>query len=242
MIANNANNRLERSMDSLAGLLTESSANKGNSITKKFTVGEAAKVEFIGPGSGKITRGAAGILVVTATPADFEHLEIKAAGDSVKVEFHGGILRNRNPEGEMHYELTVPTLEELKISDRLVVDASSLDSRELKVELKGGCTLTMSDLRATELEAKLEGESLLTVTGAVTEQKIRLAGKSTYVGVGVSSEETEIHAADESVATVRVNARLKVSASGASVVSYTGKDVDLSVQTGGKSVFQHQGS
>ena len=159
----------------------------------------------------------------------------------MKVEFRGGILRNRNPEGEMQYELIVPMLEELKISDRLSVEAANLDSRDLKVELKDACSLTLSDLRASDFEAKVEGESLLTVTGAVTEQKIRLAGKSTYVGVGVSSEETEIHAADESVATVRVNGRLKVNASNASVVSYTGKDVDLSVQTSGKSVFQHQG-
>jgi len=229
-------------MDLDNGQVTESTTSNGNSITKKFTVGDATKAEFVGPGTGKITRGAAGILVVTATPADYEHLEIKASGDSVKVEFRGGILRNRNPEGEMQYELIVPMLEELKISDRLSVEATSLDSRDLKVELKGGCTLTLSDLRASEFEAKVEGDSLLTVTGAVTEQKIRLSGKSTYVGVDVSSEETEIQAADESVATVRVNARLKVSASGASVVSYTGKDVDLSVQTSGKSVFQHQGS
>lgn len=214
-------------------------ANPSGIVTKKFAVSEATKVELIGPGSATITRGATGVLSVSGRPADFEHLEIKTAGASVKVQYHGGLIRNRGPEGQLRYELVLPILEELKASDGLSIEASNIDSRDLKVELKGKSSLSLTDLRASEFEANVTDEGRLTVAGAVVSQKVKLDGGSTYQGAGVHSEESEIEAAGKSEATVRVSKKLKAKASEGSTIAYSGEGIDLSVQTSDGSVFRH---
>ena len=208
-------------------------------VIKKFTVGDVTKVDLVGPGSATIVRGASGLLTVTAGAADFEHLETKATDDSVKVEYHGGLLRNRGPEGQLRYELTVPILEELKASNGLAVEAVDIDSKSLKIELKGGSTLSLSGLRVAEFEAKVADEGRLTVSGWVAQQKAKLSGKSVYQAQGLESEEVEIDASEGSEATIKVGKRLKVKATGGSTVAYTGDGVDLSIQTSDGSIFRH---
>ena len=43
-------------MDADIGQIDAAKSTSGGVVTKKFTVGDAAKVELIGPGTGKIVR------------------------------------------------------------------------------------------------------------------------------------------------------------------------------------------
>lgn len=208
-------------------------------VTKKYSVGDARKVGLIGPGTATITRGASGVLTLSARQADFEHLEVKVSGEGVDVAFRGGLIRNRGPEGQIRYELTVPILEELKLSGGVAAEATDIDSRKLHVELQDASSLTLAGLRASEFEAKVEDAGRLSAAGAVTEQKVKLGGGSVYQGGGVQSEETEVDASDKSEATVRAGKKLKVKAAGGSTVAYSGDGIDLDVQTHGGSVFRH---
>ena len=206
---------------------------------KQYKTLDATKFELIGPGTATISQGVGGVIVVTAPQADGEHLEVKLSGDSLKVEYKGGLLRNRGPEGPIRYELTVPLLEELKLSGGLAAEATNLDGKELKVELKDGTSLTLAQIRTSQLEAKADGASRLTASGTATQQKIKLAGKSTYQGGGLDSEEAEIDAAGGSEATARVTKKLKVKADSGAIVAYSGQQVDLNVSTSGGSEFRH---
>lgn len=206
---------------------------------KQYKTLDATKFELIGPGTATISQGVGGVIVVTAAQADEAHLEVKLSGDSLKVGYHGGLLRNRGPEGPIRYELTVPLLEELKLSGGLAAEATNLDGKELKVELKDGSNLILSQIRATQLDAKADDASRLTASGTATQQKIRLAGKSTYQGGGLDGEEVDIDAAGGSEATARVTKKLKVKADGGSIVAYSGQQVDLNVTTAGGSELRH---
>jgi len=205
---------------------------------KQYKTLDATKFELIGPGTATIAQGVGGVIVVTAPQVDEEHIEVKLSGDSLKVEFRGGLLRNRGPEGPIRYELTAPILEELKLCGALTAEASNMDGKELRIELKGGSNLTLAQIRTTELEAKVDDGSRLTASGTATQQKIRLTGKSTYQGGGLDSDEVEIDAAGGSEATARVTKKLKVKAEGGSIVSYSGQQVDLNVSTTGGAEFR----
>jgi hypothetical protein len=205
---------------------------------KQYKTLDATKFELIGPGTATIAQGVGGVIVVSAPQVDEEHIEVKLSGDSLKVEFRGGLLRNREPDGPIRYELTAPIVEELRLSGGLAAEVSNLDGKVLRIELKSGSNLTLAQIRTTELEAKVDDGSRLTASGTATQQKIRLAGKSTYQGGGLDSDEAEIDAAGGSEATARVIKKLKVKAESGSIVSYSGQHVDLTISTTGGAEFR----
>lgn len=207
----------------------------GGSVTRTFATSEATKFELIGPGTALVSQGVAATLTLTMPQADQEHIEIKIDGGTLKVAHHGGLIRHREPAGPLVYELTVPLVSELRLSHGLAAEASGIDARDLTVELKDGSSLSLAQLRASEIEAKLAGRSRLIASGAVVKQKIKLGDGSTYHGSGLDSESAEVDAAGGSEATVRATKAIKVKAADGSTVSYGGQKIDLNVQTSGGS-------
>lgn len=214
------------------------SGDSSGMVTKKYDVGEVKKVALIGPGTAVIARGAAAVLTLSARQEDIEHLEVKVSGDSVGVAFKGGLIRHRGPEGQIRYELTVPNMEELKLTAGLSAEAAGLDGRKIEVELEGGSSLTLGNLRADEFEAKVRAGGRLNVAGTVAKQKVKLEGGSIYQGGDLMSEEADVDAAGGSEASVRVAKKLKARAEGGSSVAYGGDRVELDIQTHGGSVFR----
>lgn len=217
---------------------TGTAAAPSGSVTKKYVTNEATKFDLIGPGTAVINRGAAATLTLTMPQSEQEHIEVKIEGDSLKVSHHGGLLRHREPDGPLLYELTVPVLAELTLSHALSAEAANTDNRDVNVELKDGSSLTLAQLRAAEIEAKVANGGRLTASGAVVKQKIRLADGSTYQGGGLESEEADIEATGGSEATARVTKHLKAKATGGSTISYSGEKIDLDVHTSEKSDFR----
>ena len=207
-------------------------------MTKQYSIGLASDVELIGPGHARITRGASGLLSVTALAADHERLQIRSDDDSIEVGFRGGRIRARSPEGQIGYELAVPILSELTLKNGLTAEAEDIEARDLDIEVGSGSRLTLTNLRASELEAEISGGSSLTVTGAVVRQKIELVEKSTYDASGLESEEADIDATGESEATLRVTRKLKARAERGASISYAGDRVDLEVRTKNGGVFR----
>jgi hypothetical protein len=207
--------------------------------SKSFSPGEACKFELIGPGSATFRQGAPASLTLSAGASEIDHFEVNLINESVKIGFHGGLVRNRGPQGPIHYEISIPVIEEIRFAGSLAVDLTDFKSDGLKIELKDKSTLQISGLRAAAFELKISGESRATVGGGVVRLKAKLAGKSTFSGADLDCEEAEIEARDGSEATVKVGRKLKVKASGGSTIGYSGDGVDLSVQTTGASRLTH---
>jgi len=96
---------------------------------KQYKTGEATKFDLIGPGVATISQGVAGSISVAAPPDDEEHLEVKLDGNELSVVFHGGLVRKRGPQGPIRYELTVPVLEQLRLSGGLAAEANNIEGR-----------------------------------------------------------------------------------------------------------------
>lgn len=224
-------------MEDVGGSKANTSGTNSSSV-KQYKVGDVTKVELIGPGTVEIRRGAAGVLTLTASPADHEKLEIKANGDSLKVSYAGGMLRNKTPQSPLTYDLAIPVLEELKISDGLSGQLVNPESRDLKVDLQDGATLTINALKANDFHAKLSDASRLIANGVVEKQKIELSDGSIYTGAEVESTEADVVASDGSQAHIRCTNKLKVKASDGSVITYSGEKLDLDVKTEDGSTFR----
>jgi hypothetical protein len=210
----------------------------GKNVSNRFAIDEAKKLELIGPGSIRISRGASSLLVLTCSPEDHERLEVKVGGDTLKVHFQGGFLRNRSPHGLIDYEITLPILEELKIHGALAGSAVNVDTRDLDVELDGGATLEMTDLRASDFDVKLSGGSRLTCTGAVTRLDLELKEKSAFDGSALACEECDLEAEAGSTASVRPGRRLEAEASGESTVTAVAGNIELSLNIAAGSSFR----
>ncbi|MCC6792441.1 MAG: DUF2807 domain-containing protein [Thermomicrobiales bacterium] len=213
--------------ETLNGLTAENTG----AVTKNFLTSGAVTFELIGPGTASIVRGPEGTLSIAMPESEVEHIDVELSSDSLKVVHHGGLLRHREPDGPLRYEISIPVLSMLKLSHGLAAEAANIESREIDVELKDGSSLTFAQVRATSIAAVVSGVSRLTASGEAAKVKLKLADGSTYQGSGLNAAEVEIDASGGSEATVRVTKALKVKASGGSTVSYNGEKVDLNVQT-----------
>lgn len=199
--------------------------------TRKFAVGEATKIEASGHGTLVITTGLNGIATATASEDDLERIEVEAHGRTLKIEFKSGLILNRGPKGEIRYEVTIPVLEELKVSDGMTAHASIGQSKGFKVKAEHGSQVSVSGLTASSLDAEVSDGAQLTIAGTVDKQRAKASDGSAYQADALNSEEVEIDASGGAQATVRVRAKLKAKASDGAVISYIGTDVSLDVKT-----------
>jgi hypothetical protein len=223
-------------MDDAGANTAESSV---SAVTKQYVTSEAVRFDLIGPGTALINRGPAATLSLTMPQAEQEHIEVKLDGDKLTVSHHGGLLRHRSPDGPLRYDLTIPLLSELTLSHGLAAEAANIEGRDLKVELKDGASLTLAQIRASEIDAKVSGGGRFTASGATVKLKVKLSDGSTCQGGGLECDEVEVDASDGAEATVRATTSLKVKATGGSSVSYSGDKIDLNVQATGASDVRH---
>ena len=208
----------------------------GKIATKRYDFGVVTKIEANGPGTLLVARGARGAVAISAAPEDQDRIEVKADGDTLKLSFHGGLVLNRGPEGDIRYEVTAAAgIEELRLGDGIAAEAVGLEGKEIKVKLDGGSRLTLTELRATEFELQAGGGSQSVASGTVERQKVKLSGGANYQGTGLGSQEAEVEASGGAEGSVRAGQQLKVRASGGSTVSYAGEGLNLDVKTDGGS-------
>lgn len=209
-----------------------------SSKTSRFAIDAATKLELIGPGSVRITRSSTSLLVLTCSPEDHERIEVKVSGDALKVQYQGGFLRNRSPQGPIDYEISLPILNDLKIEGGLSGSAANIDTRDLDIELSDGSVLECSDLRANDLDVKLTGGSRLGCSGAVTRLDVDLREGSTFDAPALACEEAEVDAEGGSTASVRPGRRLHGSARDESTIAAIAGNIELELNIAAGSIFR----
>jgi hypothetical protein len=198
---------------------------------KRYDLGAVSKIHISSPGSLVISRGAPGAVSISAIPEDLERIEVKVDSNSLKIDFKGGLILNRNPRDEIHYEITATGIGELDLSGGLSTEAVGVEADKVKISLSHGSRLTVSDLKAAELEVEVHNGSQLTASGLVERQRVRLHDGSQYQGAGVESRDVDIEVNDGSDATVRVREQLKARAADGSKISYVGDQLALDVKS-----------
>ena len=104
----------------------------------------------------------------------------------------------------------------------VTVDADSLKTNELRLDLAGACTLGIGDLQATTLRIDGSGATKITIGGKVGRQKIDLSGAGSYQAEKLASDEAVIGVSGAGKAVVNATNSLEVDISGAGAVEYLG--------------------
>jgi hypothetical protein len=198
---------------------------------KQYGIGSATKIDLSGGATVLITRGAPGSLTVSASPEDQERVDVKVDGDWLRIHYKGGLIFNRGPQDELRYEITIPVVEEVRLSDGIQVQATGFDGKELKLRLNNGTNLALNQVQVEELEVELHSGAVFTGSGSAGKQKVKAGDGANYQGGGIASRESEIEASSGANVIVNVTEKLKARAASGSIVSYIGDKVQLDVRS-----------
>jgi hypothetical protein len=210
----------------------EGESNPDQIVTsRKHAVGAATKIEASGPGTLVIARGLKGLATVTALNEDHERIEVESRGDTLKIEFKGGLILNRDPKGDIRYEIVISELHELKASDGMTAHATVGETKSFKVKAESGSRVSVAELAVSSVEAEASDGAQLTVAGTTEKEKAKISDGSMYQADALNADEAEVDASGGAQATIRVRSKLKAKASDGAVISYIGTDVRLDAKT-----------
>jgi hypothetical protein len=134
-------------------------------------------------------------------------------------------LRSLDPSLPLRYRVTVRDLTSLELDGGARAEIPALATERLTVVVDGLGVAELGDLRATSLDALVEGTGSLAVNGMVTDQVVRVDGAGSYDGSGLSSRVAEVTVDGAGSADVSVAERLVATVDGTGSITY-GTDAD----------------
>ena len=183
----------------------------GTSKTEKRNVSGFEKIDASGA-----------INVEVSMQKDF-NVEVQADDNllaNIKTEVSGGTLKiysedRISPKTRINVKISMPKIEGLEVS--------------------GASSGNVSNVKADSLELKASGASKIKIDGTAKELEGDASGASTIDAESLNVEDADIDASGASNATVSASNDLKVDASGASKISYTGEPKNIKQNSSGAS-------
>ncbi|CAN5772337.1 hypothetical protein BH23CHL4_BH23CHL4_28180 [soil metagenome] len=191
-----------------------------------------ASISIDGIGTVAITIGSPAGLVITGPSAAIEQLDVLVEDDELEIEPAEGANITLGESEELRFEITVASLEDIRLRGAVRLEASGLSGNELDVRLDGATTAVIADVQVSEFDAELRGASLLTVTGSTTTLDVDVREASTFDGTLLVAGTADVEARDAATARVNVTGSLEADARAASIIEYSGdpSDTDFSIQ------------
>lgn len=187
-----------------AGLLTLAGCSidriplDGTVATESRDVTDFTSLRIDGEGDVTVTVGPEASLTITADTAVLAELRTRVEGGTLTLEG----LAHSGRSYDIHYDITVPSLESLNLAGAAEIDVSGIESEAFSVDLAGAG------------DVSLEGE-----TGTLT---IHLSGAGDVQARGLASEEATVTIAGVGAATVTATGMLKATVSGMGDITYFG--------------------
>ena len=189
-------------------------------LTADYEIAGVTKIDVGGPATLTISIGTPEQLVVTASDEDLDRIDVEKDDDRVAVEFDAGIIFNREPEDEIHYDITVASLEELQLHGAVNATVEGVTGGNLEVDLSGASQAGFSGIQIASLKADLSGSSNIEMVGSAETQDVDVSGASIYHAGELDSRFVTLEASGASTVLVRASESLQLEASGASTVEY----------------------
>lgn len=173
-----------------------------------------------------ITRGPNHQFKMDGTHELAQYAEIHQEGNVLYIEMeenHHWIKDHLNDmDRRIKVNIEMPILEEIEASGAVKVSLNDFKQDNMNIELSGASNLQATNLTIQYLELDIDGASEATLSGSGTDFNADLDGASKLNGSNFLVKAAVIDASGASRARVNASKNLKVSASGASNVSYLG--------------------
>jgi hypothetical protein len=192
-----------------------------------------------------LTQGDQISLIAEADQALLSQLIAEVRGDSLVLGLEedwfgqmGKVLSSifNDTDRKVIYHLTVPDLDQIRISGKMDLDCESFTTDDFKLKVSGLGKLNFNHLDCNALETIISGRGEFSASGRAGHQTIRISGSGDYNAPQLSSQTIRIVISGQGNATLRVEESLEITISGLGQVNYIGRPKLRQVITGlGKS-------
>jgi hypothetical protein len=191
-------------------------------------VGGFHRIEINGEANVTLVQGGTESITIEAPSSSLPHVRTAVRGETLVVDaveprsfwqWFSGRSGSRIPQVTIHLR----DVDRIEAAGTVKLDADSLKSGDLRLDLAGACTLKIRDLQATSLRIDGSGAIKVAIGGKVERQKVDLSGAGSYQADRLVSGEAVIEVSGAGKAVVNATSSLAVDISGAGKVEYLGE-------------------
>lgn len=207
----------------------------GNAVTEQRPVTEFTAIHISGQGVVNITQGEPHALEVTADDNLQEILTSTVAGGTLTL----GMKPNTsiNAVTPIVYEITVPSLREIRVSGSANVNLDGFEGDTLSINMPGSGTVSAADLRVTDLGVEVGGSGGVVVSGSADSLRVNYSGSGSFNGEDFAVPDAVVDISGSANATVNASETLNVNIGGSGVVTYIG-DPQLTQRVSGSGIVR----
>ena len=205
----------------LTACYTGAIADHGPTRTEQRPVDGVHAVDLRTSGDLTISTGATPKLTITAGRPTLRYLTSTLQGGTVVL----GSCSGHNVSGDIHYQLTLPTLDGLVIAGSGSAHGTVVADGSFTVTVSGSGSATLKGLAATTVAVQLSGSGDIRLTGATDAQSVEIEGSGTYLGSELTSQTSDVEIGGSGDAHVDAINQLVAQISGSGSISYTGSPV-----------------
>ena len=189
-------------------------------------VGPFHRIEVSGAADVVLQKGATEHVSVE-TPARGSRLVAQVRGPTLFIESRDNrrwwsSIFGRGGARTARVTVTYRTLDAVTLSGAVKLQATGLDTPELRLEASGGSSVRLDDLRTARLRVNGSGALKADVTGEAAEQTVSISGAGEYNAERLASIDAKVHVSGVGHVIVRVDKTLAASISGAGSIEYYG--------------------
>jgi hypothetical protein len=203
------------------GIADGSGSGSGPTTTEQRPVDGVHAVELRTSGDLTITAGASPRLTITAARTTLRDLTSTLRDGTVILSSRSGHATT----GDIHYELTLPTLDGLVVAGSGSARGSVAAGGSITVTVSGSGSADIDGVAATELIVALSGSGDIDLAGTTDKQVVGLDGSGSYHGTDLVSQQSEVQIDGSGDAQITATEQLDAQIRGSGDLSYTGTPV-----------------
>jgi hypothetical protein len=198
-----------------------SGSGSGPTTTEQRPVDGVHAVELQTSGDLTITVGQTPQLTITAGRTTLRNLTSTLRDGTVILSSRSGHATT----GDIHYELTLPTLDGLVVAGSGSARGSVAAGGSITVTVSGSGSADIDGVAATELIVALSGSGDIDLAGTTDKQVVGLDGSGSYHGTDLVSQTSDVQVNGSGNAQITATEQLDAQIRGSGDLSYTGTPV-----------------
>jgi hypothetical protein len=192
-------------------------ADPGPTATEQRPADGIHAVDLRTSGDLTITTGPTPKLTITAGRTTLRNLTSSHQNGTVVLGSRGHYA-----SGDIHYDLTLPTLDGLVVAGSGSAHGTVVADGPLAVAVSGSGSAALDGLAATTVTVELCGSGDIHLAGTTGTQSVKLAGSGNYVATDLISHASDVQVDGSGNAHVNALSSLNAQLSGSGNISYTG--------------------
>jgi hypothetical protein len=208
----------------------------GNVVNEERDVSGYDSVALMGSGAVEIIQGNTESVVVEAEDNIISFITTEVQDGTLILSQEDNALIN--PTRPINYTVHIIEVTGLSGSGSGDINAPSLETNTLDLDLSGSGSIRIGSLDADSLTVDISGSGQVTVSGLVNDQQLAISGSGGYQAPELNSKTAEIDVSGSGNAIVAVEDTLDANISGSGSVSYYGDPIVTSDVSGSGSIEQ----